>query len=336
MIATSVIELKKEDLHLARKIKSYYSQNLSYGWKSNTNKSYDHGHWNKEILINSKLFPIDLANTAYLNCHSEISDLWSIISNALGSERGFYRAYINGYTYGTDAYAHTDDPWMRNNGEDNFSETSILYLNESWNKDFAGETVIFNEEDEIESSVLPKFGRILIFDSSKFHAARPLTRMCGELRLVFVIKTFDKKLESKEANFILEFARDKKHKEKSFFEHLFNTALISERSKCSKEIVAASLFHSVYETEFYKFEGEKPTRETVRALIGDYAEELVHEFCSLTDRFETIVENKKNYEPKMQKDLATIELSNLFEQNTNGKYNEKLVELKKIVTLIEK
>lgn len=329
MINTSIIEIKEEDLHIVDSLKRNYLNNLTYGWKSHVGKSYDFGHWNREILLNSKVIPFDLDRAGYLDADPSLKALWQIIKEAI-PDRCLYRVYVNGYTYGTDAYSHVDDPWMRTKVEDSKDETAILYLNESWNKDWQGETVIFNSEDEIETSILPKYGRILIFDSSKFHAARSVSRACSELRSVFVIKTFDKRLESKEADFIFELSGDNKHSGKTFFQHLFNTALIAERSKADKEVILASLYHSIYETEFYKWKGKKPSRKEVREMIGEYAEELVYEFCSLKNRFETIYNNTKDYSKKMHKDMLMIELSNLHEQNKNGNYTEKILKLKEV------
>lgn len=330
MINTSIIQLKDEDIEAVDRVRDYYLNNLSYGWKSNINKSYDFGHWNREILFNCKAFPFDIAKAGYFNNHPELEHIWSIVENAIGS-RALLRCYINGYTYGTDAYAHQDDPWIRENKEDAFSETVIVYLNKTWNKDWQGETVIFNEEDEIETSVLPKYGRILIFDSSKFHAARSVSRACGELRSVLVFKTFDQSLLSEEAKFIFELSGDNKHSGKSFFQHLFNTAMIIERSKQPKHLIAAALFHSVYETEFYKYKGKKPSRKQIENLIGKDAEALVYEFCSLKNRFETIYNNTKDYEKSFHKDLVMLELANLHEQNTSNKYTDKINKLRELL-----
>jgi hypothetical protein len=58
--------------------------------------------------------------------------------------------------------------------------------------DWGGETIIIGEDGEIEKSIIPKFGRMLIFDSQLEHAARPLSRMCKDLRMVLVFKTMVK------------------------------------------------------------------------------------------------------------------------------------------------
>ena len=114
-------------------------------------------------------------------------------------KRCLLKAYVNGYTYGTDAYLHRDDSWItKQYGKNSVSETIIVYLNENWNPDWAGETVIVSEEGEIELSILPKKNKVLVFDSNKLHAARPVSRSCPELRMVLVLKTVDEKCLNKE------------------------------------------------------------------------------------------------------------------------------------------
>lgn len=327
-MSASIIELKKEDIFLAEDIALKYSNNnLKFGWQSNVGKSYDFGHWNNTILDNSKMFPFDHSLVGYLSEDPSLEAVWKIITSTVG-ERSLYRVYVNGYTFGTDAYAHVDDPWIREKeGSDVESETCILYLNREWDIDWAGETVIFNDMREIEISVLPKFGRILLFDSSKLHAARPLSRICPALRKVMVFKTIGNKAISKEVEFIYNQTKDAKHSNRSFFKHLFNTMLFLEKGlKCKKDVVAAGLFHSVYGTEFYNFNDETITREKVKELIGDYAEALVNEFCKTEDRFNKFLNNTNNYSEEMQKDLLTIELANLAEQNpySNNRYTDKI------------
>lgn len=333
----NLVEIRPEHLYLLENIKRLYvNSGLKYGWKSHINKQYDFGHWNNEIIINSTNFPIDMTDTEYLASRPEIQAIWKIITSAIGEDRSLFRVYVNGYTYGTDAYAHKDDTWMKGIGADS-SETAIVYLNNIWDKDWGGETVIFDDEDEIEFSVLPKFGRILIFDSNKWHAARPLTRACGELRSVLVFKTIDKKIESPQVNYIKEHVKNIQHSGKTFFEHLFNTMLILENMSkdspgVSRDCILAGLFHSVYETEFFKYEKDKPSRDTIKKLIGSYAENLVFEFCSLTNRFHTILTGEgKNYDRDFHKCLAQIEFANLMEQNTDKRYNDKLKALGQLI-----
>jgi len=318
---TILFELN-ECQHLIQSIrKKYIESGLQYGWKSNVDKPYDYGHWNKKILENSKHHYYDHSVMPFIGAHPELEQLWAAVQSKIG-KRALLRTYVNGYTFGTDAFYHVDDKWIADkHGPEVLTETIIVYLNDRWNKDWGGETSIVNSDDDIEYSVLPKPNRVLVFDSNKFHSARPLSRICPELRSVLVFKTIDVSCISKEADYIFKKTIDMKHSGRSFFEHLYRTSLVLENLEQSKELCAAGMFHSIYGTEFYNYDGSNIDRDEIKSLIGDYAESLVHEFCLLENRLDTLISNKKNYEPSFRRDLLFIEYANLIEQNIGRRYD---------------
>jgi hypothetical protein len=342
-VRNAVFELEGDDLTLVNRVRTkYVDTGLKYGWKSTNNKDYDQGHWNKVLIPNSTRIPCDHNKTPYLNRHPEVKKIWDIIQGVIGP-RGLYRSYINGYTYGTEGYAHQDDSWVfRKYGENALSETSIIYLNPEWNIDWAGETVVyknfkFDEDNTIVASVLPKLGRVFVFDSYQLHSARPLSRACHALRSVLVIKTIDAELiVSPQMDFITNISYDVKHREKSFFEHLFGTMLKLEDMESSDEVLLAGLYHSVYGTESFEYNNPEITRDVIRSMIGDYSEHLVHEFCTMKNRTNTLMNNTNGYSDKVLTDLLTIEVCNLLDQNSNMFNNnirtlkDRLDELKKV------
>jgi len=157
-----------------------------YLFKSNhkSNISTDpHGHWVFN-LVND-----DLQNdsTSTLNVVNYIKDdfykdIWKFIQKKYELEdKILIRYYMNAYTYGTEGYAHTDS-----NRNDEW--TLILYvLNDFWNIDWAGETVLFNNNEVIQS-ILPKKNRAFIFPSKMKHAARSVSRICYQTRKTLVFK----------------------------------------------------------------------------------------------------------------------------------------------------
>ncbi len=91
-----------------------------------------------------------------------------------------------------------------------------------------------------------------------------------------------------------------------------------------EEICDAGLFHSIYGTEFYKYQNNKITRDIVRRIIGGYAEELVYIFCTSKNRFNVIVKNTRGLTNQQVIDLCHIESANLSDQNETGIYDQKL------------
>lgn len=322
---TTLLQLDECENLITQIREKYVESGLQYGWKSNVDKSYDFGHWNKKVLDNSKYHYYDHSVMPFIGSHREVNQLWQVIQSKIG-KRSLLRAYVNGYTFGTDAFYHIDDKWIVDkHGPDVLTETIIVYLNQRWDKDWGGETSIVNSDGDIEYSVLPKANRVLIFDSTKYHSARPLSRICPELRSVLVFKTIDYSCLSKEADYIFNNTINLKHSGKSFFEHLYRTSLILERFDQRKELCAAGMFHSVYGTEHYNYENsENVSRDLIKSLIGEYAESLVYEFCSLENRLNKLVTNENNYDDSFRKDLLFIEYANLVEQNFNRKYDSDI------------
>ena len=64
----------------------------------------------------------------------------------------------------------------------------MFYLNKLWDVSYAGETIFLNNIGDITNSVIPKPGRVVIFDGTIPHAAREVSRICVELRMVATFK----------------------------------------------------------------------------------------------------------------------------------------------------
>ncbi|XP_006811350.1 uncharacterized protein LOC100378795 [Saccoglossus kowalevskii] len=79
-------------------------------------------------------------------------------------------------------------------GNDEF--TFLLYLNKDWKIEYYGETIFFDDSDELEPvlAVKPKFGRIVIFNCLIPHSARPPSILVNGARLTFAVKVSNKKV----------------------------------------------------------------------------------------------------------------------------------------------
>jgi 2OG-Fe(II) oxygenase superfamily len=319
MFENKIIQLKSDELELLDGINTkYIKTGLAYGWPSNTDKKYDQGHWNKEILVNSTVYPFDMSMLPQIDRHTEVKKLWEIIKERAGLDRALLRVYVNGYTYGTDGYAHIDDVWIKKKfGEDALSETTVVYLNENWHVDWGGETVMFDAEGDVTASVVPRYGRIFSFDSNILHTARPVSRACTVLRKVIVFKTVDKKAVNDKVTILFNAYRD----HRDAFEHTFNTMVNIERLKASDEVIIAGLYHQVYK-HF------NVTREYVSSIIGEYAESLAWITSSLD------YNKLDQYDDKIKHDIITIELSSIKAIGEDKKYEREIsmlsAELKKL------
>ena len=125
-------------------------------------------------------------NSCY-DCEHELDglilDVWKYIKVYLDPEDVLVRCYANAQTYGQDQRLHTDDPL-------DTSKTIILYVNQSWNVDWGGETIIWDREKRlITDSILPKFKSMLGFPGNVWHGVRPVSQYCDSLRMTLMFKT---------------------------------------------------------------------------------------------------------------------------------------------------
>jgi SM-20-related protein len=109
--------------------------------------------------------------------------LWSFLKAALEYENAdLLRCYINAMTYGTDGYPHVDS--TRSN-----EETLMVYLCSEWRREWAGETCLWDaEQEEIEVAILPRPGRLVIFDGRRLHRASSVSRICPVARMTLMFK----------------------------------------------------------------------------------------------------------------------------------------------------
>ncbi len=264
-----------------------------------------------------------------------MAEIWNDLQSKISTPRILVEAYINGYTYGTDAYAHQDKTaGIVSVNEDNNAESILVYLNDYWHRDWAGETVIFDDQGDIETSVLPKPGRVLMFNSLKYHCARPVSRACPELRSVLVLKVVSAELESKVARWLCDETAPIQHNKKTFFEHLYNTSLIvANKTARDADISNAALFHAVYGTETFKYNGGY-SRDFIRGMIGERSEYLAYEFGHLTNRSTSILNNTKQYDEKTIEDLTIMEWANILDQGYDNRDIHYVDELERRVSNI--
>jgi len=64
----------------------------------------------------------------------------------------------------------------------------MLYANTHWPKEFEGETVFYTPDDEIYGAVLPKPGRVVMFNGAIPHIGRPPSLKLNGKRITVVFK----------------------------------------------------------------------------------------------------------------------------------------------------
>lgn len=127
--------------------------------------------------------------------HFEAKEIWEWFTKKTGTDISkLISCYINGMSFGDEGYAHVDSDVSDN------SVTCIIYLNPAWHSQWGGETVFYSGEyveyfsddwyyeHEIVKSVLPRYGRIILFEGHIPHSVRPLSKKCLIQRRTFMFK----------------------------------------------------------------------------------------------------------------------------------------------------
>lgn len=148
---------------------------------------YYHG---RQDLPQKNLEEVDLRGTYYTHDFYSVDhhgsapfsqcsghQLYNVVLDRLESLRcplpprkDLYSAYMNVLKFGDAPRIHCDAPhWCDN------QVTMIVYLNEYWIPNYGGETIFYDNNLDILHAVVPKPGRVVIFDGRIPHSARTPT-----------------------------------------------------------------------------------------------------------------------------------------------------------------
>jgi hypothetical protein len=108
----------------------------------------------------------------------------SLCQQHYGKEVKIDRSYINVYFPYTPTGVHTDD-------SENNAVSFLVYANPQWQLDWAGETQFFTDDlESVKESIIPKGGRVILFNSNIPHSARSPSVICPGPRFTLTIKGF--------------------------------------------------------------------------------------------------------------------------------------------------
>jgi SM-20-related protein len=251
---------------------------LAYGSRSNF-KTDPHGHWSRDFVAAG---PHNLADVADLLATDEpvapVNAAWRFLRDTRLPDSVLVRCYLNGYTYGTDGYFHADS-------ERPDEHTTILYTNDYWEADWAGETVFLGEDGDIIKAVLPRRNRAVLFPSGIQHAGRSVSRKCMVLRETLIFKARKRRgsdFEKLSAFLQRAGAVGRAHETGTLHDHLVRTFSTLEAKGLDRSVCFGGGLHAIYGTSTFK--RGVLTREAKADAIGEFgerAEELAYLFSVL-------------------------------------------------------
>jgi Rps23 Pro-64 3,4-dihydroxylase Tpa1-like proline 4-hydroxylase len=120
----------------------------------------------------------------------------SYLKNELNYNLDFDKCYVHSYGMDQKTKIHAD----------NTTPTVMLYCNPQWQPNWGGETIIYDNEGEIKKTIVPRPGRLLVFDGNSMHSGRSTTVGAPDRRYVIVFKLSfidsDRKIEHQSKEFI--------------------------------------------------------------------------------------------------------------------------------------
>jgi Rps23 Pro-64 3,4-dihydroxylase Tpa1-like proline 4-hydroxylase len=162
-----------------------------YEFKFSRSDSGGHNYWTLD-LYGDNYKEEKVTNNSFKK--NEVKLLWDYFSSRFNVDISYLEScYINVLSHGVEAHPHIDF-------YDENSTTVILYLCETWNCYWSGETVFFKNKwvnnpadesfynNEIIESVLPRKNRMVLFEGNIVHSVRPLSKTCTDLRLTLMFK----------------------------------------------------------------------------------------------------------------------------------------------------
>jgi uncharacterized protein (TIGR02466 family) len=193
-----------------------------------------------------------------------------------------------------------------------FGIVGLYYVNES-----DGDTVFFNEmvqhpDDDyvtptIRQRISPKKGTMVFFHKGLLHAAGNPSEFAR--RIVINLNFTPNKF-----TFVKDIC-DSVHGTRTLSDHLIGVYKLLEGKDCAQEVCDAGLFHSIYGTEIYKHK-TLTSRDIVRSLIGDEAENLANIFCELEIPREDSI--NRIIDPKIRSQILDIHEANEIEQEDDN------------------
>lgn len=183
-----MLDLLQENAYLDEEaldtIQGFFESNVNwtYGWQSVVGDA-PFSHWNRDFLKTSRRNEDDCAPALQADpTLAPLAALWAQLERELLPGHALVRCYANAHTYGIEGYPHVDS---KKPGH----YTTIFYINPVWKPEWAGETVFFDAGHDIVRAILPKPGRMIIFDGNVLHAARGVSRTCPAMRVTLMFKS---------------------------------------------------------------------------------------------------------------------------------------------------
>jgi SM-20-related protein len=144
-------------------------------------------HWYYPVAFSESAFEGDVEEDLHKldDALQPIAQCWDVLKQTYSHPVRLYECMVSANTFGTEGRLHQDigEPEERAR-----HHTALVYCNKEWSVEWAGETLVFDEHNEITAAVMPKPGRVMKIDGDPTHVGRSVSRICPTDRRVLVFK----------------------------------------------------------------------------------------------------------------------------------------------------
>ena len=144
-------------------------------------------HWYYPVAYSDKPFEIDVEPDlrALDESLQPIVQCWEKIKASHDYPVWLYECMLSANTFGTEGRVHQDIAELNEHPR---HRTALVYCNKKWNINWAGELIVFDENNEVSAAVIPKPGRVIKISGDPTHVGRSVSRICPTDRRVLVFK----------------------------------------------------------------------------------------------------------------------------------------------------
>lgn len=144
-------------------------------------------HWYYPIAFSENADTADVepelwALDEHLQC---VAQCWDLIKATYAHPVRLYECALSANAFGTEGSVHHDIPYVEARAR---HRTALVYCNAQWDVRWAGETLVFDENNEVSVAVVPKPGRVMKIAGDPAHVGRSVSRTCPSDRRVLVFK----------------------------------------------------------------------------------------------------------------------------------------------------
>lgn len=287
--------------------------NFQYGWGSN--EKYPFRHWHVNISGTGMNSSVDARD----ELPQPLKRLWAELNLKTFNDRAkLLTCYSNRHTYGIEGFMHKD-------AEDEKHVTIVIYMNERWEPDWAGETAFFTYEgNDIVRSVMPIYGRFVAFPGNIPHAARAPSRVCPDVRTTLMFKAIIEDEKPLDDRMRIDDcltglgAHKKPHMNGSLKDHLLRTYdIVQDTFPFFADVNTIAMIaglHSVYGTNFYKDGCLELTDTFLAQKFGGEVDRLVRLFGTI-NKPHVLANPDGSLSPDDLRILRAVEVANLMDQN---------------------